>query len=204
MSKMKLYGASSKGGSSFRPLWVFAEAGVTDFEFVPVDMNTNERREEPYLSINPNGQVPSLIVDDTFILLESQAINSYIASKFKPELLGTTDEERARVWQWNLWSILNPQRYFLDLAMELSWAKTNDEKVIAKANEQLARFLKIFDNHLNGKSFVVGEKFTAADINVATTMSYASYSSFDLSPYVNISRWLTEMTSRPAYKEVKA
>ncbi len=200
---MKLYGSSSRGGSSLRPLWVFAEAGVTDFEFVPMDMNTNERRQEPYLSINPNGQVPSLVVDENFVLLESQAINYYIATKFKPELLGVSDEEKASVWQWSLWAILNPQRYFLDLAMEKAWMKTNDEKVIKHAEEQLARFLKIFDNHLAGKDFVVGDNLTLADINVATTMSYADFSSFDLSAYGNIKRWHDSVTSREAYLQAK-
>lgn len=198
---MKLYGSSGRGGSSLRPLWVFSETEAPVL-FVPINMQTNERREEPYIKLNPNGQVPTL-VDGDFVLTESLAINFYIAKKFKPDLLGTTDEEEATVWRWSLWAILNPQRYFLDLAFEIAWAKTNNEAVINKANTELERFLKIFDDYMEGKTYVVGEKFTVADINVATSISYASHTEYDFSRFKNITRWLEFVTSRPAYKIAK-
>ncbi len=95
MPSIKLYGPRS--GSAVRCHWTLAEAGVT-YEAIHVDMQSDERRREPFLSMNPSGQIPVLKVDD-FVLAESLAINNYIAEKYKPELLGDSDEEKALVWQ---------------------------------------------------------------------------------------------------------
>ncbi len=74
---IKLYGSSmSRAG---RSLWALEEAGVK-FEHVPVGF-TGETRKPEYLKINPNGHVPALDDNGTF-LWESMAINLYIAEKY--------------------------------------------------------------------------------------------------------------------------
>ena len=64
------------------------EKGLS-LESVDIDVFTGENRQEPYLSINPTGQTPSLKTDDGAIITESVAIAEYLEELHpKPVLIG--------------------------------------------------------------------------------------------------------------------
>jgi glutathione S-transferase len=96
MPLIEIYGTPF--GSSFRPHWMLAEAGLA-YETKKLDMKGGEHKQSPYLEINPAGQVPAMRYDD-FNLSESAAIVHFLAEKHKPELLGATPEERATALRW--------------------------------------------------------------------------------------------------------
>jgi glutathione S-transferase len=96
---IKIYG--SKKGSAARCLWMLEEVGIT-YEQIELNMKEKEQKQAWYVKLNPNGKVPTL-VDGEFVLWESYAINAYLAERYKPELLGSTIEERSLVNQWTYW-----------------------------------------------------------------------------------------------------
>jgi len=195
MSHLKVYGP--RAGSGLRNYWMLEEVGAA-YEQINIDMRAGEHRSEDFLKLNPTGQVP-VLRDGDFILTESLAINDYLAEKFKPEMAGTTPEERARVCQWSLWAIFNIQKYFSDIAMETVWFNTNNDYVVSKAQQGLERFLPIMEKRLSETKYLAGDTFTIADINVGAGMGYAKYINYDLSKYPNIVKWMSEITSRPAF-----
>ncbi|MEI6510411.1 MAG: glutathione S-transferase family protein [Candidatus Uhrbacteria bacterium] len=196
----KLYGRNA--GSPLRCHWIMHELGLP-FEMIALDMHAKEHKAPEYLAINPTGQVPTLD-HDGFILAESLAINDYLIEYANSDLAGANAQERAKVWQWSLWTILNAQPELLSLAMPkwtgIPLTPENDAAVRAK----LDKHLQILEARLGASAYLAGDRFTVADINAATAIGYASYSGFDLGVYPAITKWLETLTSRPAYLAAKA
>jgi glutathione S-transferase len=194
---MKIYG--SKNSSAGRCWWAAAEAGV-ELEQVPLDFQKNENKAEAYLKINPNGKVPTLI-DGDVVIWESMAINNYILEKAKPDLFGSMDAaSHAHLLQWSYWSIAHLNKAMEPLYMQ-KWTGPLSEEALAKAQEDVAKWMKILDAHLAGKNFVVGETFTIADINVGSVVD-SGEGVLDLALFANVSRWFAALQERPAYKQV--
>lgn len=200
MTTLKLYGPRS--GSSLRTHWVAAELGLA-YDAVPVDFAKGEQRSESFLKINPMGQVPALSEGD-FHLAESMAICSFLIDRAGSDLGGQTPQERAVAWQWSLWAMLNPQPHLSTLASP-AWTKQPLAPAAeAAAKQGAAKYLGILQTHLAGRPFVAGNRFTVGDINVASSLAYAAYSNYDLSPYPAITAWLGRVTDRPAYFKATA
>ena len=198
-SSLKIYGP--RLGSPLRTHWVAAEIGVP-YESVPVDFSKGEHRSDPYLRINPMGQVPAL-VDGDFTLAESMAIASYLIDKAGSDLGGKTPQERARAWQWSLWASLNPHPHLATLASPKWSGQALAPEVEAAAKTAVGRFLPVLDAHLQRHSFIAGTHFTVGDINVACAVSYAAISNYDLSVYPAITAWMGKVMSRPAFQKAK-
>lgn len=192
---IKLFGG--KMGSSLRNHWLLNELEVP-YEFNPVNLKEREHKKNEFLKLNPTGQVP-VLMDGDFVLTESMAINEYIGLKFKPEILGDSPAKKAEAWKWSLWGYLNLQRYFEEGLYQALGIREQSEKNLSAAKEKLEVYLEILENHLIGKKFILGDKFTVADINVGVTMSYAKYSELDWAKYPTTAKWLELITSRPSY-----
>lgn len=102
---MKIYNGNFSA-NALRVRAVAIELGL-DFEIVEINVMGGENNSEDYLTINPNAKIPALD-DDGFILWESRAITSYLASK-KPEAGLYPDDiaTRAIVDQWSYWQAIH-------------------------------------------------------------------------------------------------
>jgi glutathione S-transferase len=196
---IKIYG--SMRSSAARCFWTLEEVGVA-YETQEVNFKEKEHKSDWYMKLNPNGKVPTL-VDGEFVLWESCAINDYIAEKYKPELLGSSVEEKALVRQWTYWSLLHVQKYF-DVVMYFSMFQWGTEEASEKAKVDVVPFLTVLENHLVGKNFMVGETFTLADVNLATIMNIGMSVKIDFSAFPNIMRWMGTMQARPAMAKILA
>ena len=196
---IKLYGPRS--GSALRTHWVAAELGIP-YESVSLDFSKGEHRQDPFLKINPMGQVPAL-VDGDFTLAESMAIGSYLIDQAGSDLGGKTPQERASAWQWSLWAALNPHPHLSTLASPAWTGKPLAGEAEAAAKAAVAKYLPVLEAHLARRSFVAGTSFTVGDINVACALSYAALSSYDLSSYPAITAWMAKVMARPACLKAK-
>ena len=187
---IKLYG--SKMTSAFRCHILLEEMGI-EFEEVPVDFSKAEHKSADFLKLNPNGKVPCLI-DGKLVLWESMAINRYLAGKYKPELLGNTLEQSAKIDQWSYWVILYVQNHLFTLLMN------KDEDVIRQAKEALIPYHQILDDHLARNDYMIGLDFTLADINMGSVILINLLVKNNLSPFPNIGNWLKKMVARPAFQ----
>lgn len=197
MASVSLYGFA--GGTPFRCHWMLKELGVS-YATIPLNMSQGEHKTPEFLAMNPSGQVPVLLHDDV-VLTESLAINFFLGETYRPELLGTTIVDRAQALRWSIWAQLHLDRYFGTIARPF-WTGTHDEPAESAAREALHRFLPIFEAHCAKASFVLGEAFSVADINIGATFRYADMTSYDLGAYPSILAWRARLGERPAYQEL--
>lgn len=190
--------------STGRCLWCLEEAGV-NYEHKNVDLRNKEHKSESFLKINPNGKVPAL-VDGDFTLFESVAINSYIAEKYKPELLGNDINQRAITNQWNLWAIGELQPPVIEVFIQKVFmpAEKRSEAVINQNMEKLPELFNVLENSLANKKFLNGDNFTLADLNVSSVVSIATHIGFDMKNYTHINSWLNAISERPAFRKYTA
>ncbi len=193
-----LYGSART--SAGRCLWCLEETGVA-YENKNVDMRAKEHKSEAFLKINPNGKVPAM-VDGEINLFESMAINFYLADKYKPELLGTTPEERALSYQWSFWSSAELQDPIIQVFIQKVFMPEDkrSQVVIDENMAKIPALLTTLDNALTSKTYLNGKTFTLADLNTMSVVSIAAHIGLNLSQYKNIDSWMKAISDRPAYQ----
>ncbi len=196
---IKIYG--SKASSAGRCVWLMEELGL-EYQIVPLDFQKNEHKSPEYMELNPNGKVPTL-VDGTFTLWESIAINTYLAEKHQPALMGSTPEERALVNQWSLWSAIHLHESMEVLVLK-TWRKEEESDKTKQAREALPRWLTILNNHLSTTDYMVSNRFTLADVTVMSVVNSSKFVGYELSAYPAVMAWMERLSARPAFQKYMA
>lgn len=196
---------------TMRPVWLLRELGV-EYRLEPVIQAY--RLADPdapgapfntaspgFLAINPMGQVPAM-VDADFALSESVAITLYLARKFGGPLAPADAREEALALQWALLGTSEVERSALEIliAHHLVGPDTpGGQSKRAAAREALARPFARIDAHLEGRDWLIGGRFTVADILLAEMVRFAEDEGDWMAGYANLHRWLVAARSRPAY-----
>jgi glutathione S-transferase len=183
-----------------RNIWLANELGIP-FKHVPVTQPYRAHaaplhsRSPEFLKINPNGHVPA-IEDDGVVMFESLAINLYLAKKHGGPLAPASVVEDGQMSMWTIWAITEVEGKALEVM--------RDPKGAATAKEALKAPLAVLDQALAKTGYVVGGRFTVADINVAECVRYAQGAPevFEAAP--NVKRWLAACHARPAFKDMWA
>lgn len=177
-----------------------------DIEEHVVDFSKGEHKSPAYLAINPNGAVPTL-VDGDFALSESRAIMQYLASK-KPEggLLPKDERSRADVTRWQFWDAAHWSPALAGIAFErvLKGMMNLGAPDLAKIEEHLKNFRRwgaVLDGHLDGKTYIVGNTLTVADLTLASSLMYAKQSEIPLNEFGNVEGWFGRIAALDAWKK---
>ena len=130
-------------------------------------------RDPAFLAVNPNGRLPA-IDDDGFHLFESMAINLYLAKKHGGPLARRDTHEDAKMIQWSFWAVTELEKPGLDYLMHTMFLplEKRDASVPQKSLETLKRPIAVLDQALGGTGYLVGDRFTAADLNVGNFLAY--------------------------------
>ncbi len=190
---MKLY--YSPGACSLSPHIVLNEGGFTyDTERVDLATKVTETGAD-YTTINPNGYVPALLLNDGQVLTEGPAITQYLADRVPETRLappaGTI--ERYRLMEWLNFISTELHKGFGPLFNP----RTPDAwKDIVKA--QLARRFDSVSARLEGKTFLMGDDFTVADAYLFTILGWGRHVGIDLAPWPVLTAYLGRVAARPA------
>jgi glutathione S-transferase len=201
MPDLRIYGVART--RAFRALWIAKELGL-NYQHIPVEIGEAGARKPEYLAINPNGRLPA-IDDDGFTLWESLAITLYLAKKHAVgRLYPATLEGEAKAWQWSLWSVQEVDRgvNIWSLHAVRLPPEDRDPQRLAEALKVLEPPFKVLDGALAGRSYLLGEEFTVADLNVAAVISRAI--DMDLSAKPRVREWLKRCLERPAARAARA
>lgn len=193
---MKLF--YKPGACSLAPHIIANEAGL-NVEFIKVDGTTKKTETgQDYLAINPNGYVPALVLADGELMTEASVLVQYLADQ-KPEsgLMPKAGEmERYRVQQWLAFVSTELHKVFGPLF--------NPDAPVAAKDASRAHLSKRFayvDQKLEGRSYLMGDAFSAADAYLWTVLSWTRYIGFDLSPFANLQRFIETVAARPAVQK---
>jgi glutathione S-transferase len=171
-----------------------------------VDLRGGENRREPYLSKVPFGQLPALELDDGTVLSEITAICEYLDETCPgPRLIGETALERAvtRMWVRRLdLNIVEPLVNGFRFSQGLKLFQ-NRIRCIPQAADDLKKtaqeWLSRLDKMIEGRRFVVGERFSLADIFLFGFLDFGTTVGQPLNPgNRNIQAWYERMKDRPS------
>ena len=155
-----------------------------------------------FLALNPNATVP-VVIDDGFVLWESQPVMRYLAAKHDSALWPTELHERARVDQWMSWQSteLNPAWSYPMWALLRKRPGYDDPEKIAQGIHEWNAKMQMVETQI-GKSggFVANGRFSLADIVVALSTHRYAMTPFDKPSFPALEAHYAQMQSRPAGK----
>lgn len=209
---LTIYGVYRSRAS--RNIWLAEELGVP-FKHVPVIQHYRlpdpkppgvlHTRSPDFLKVNPNGHVPS-IDDDGLVLHESLAINLYLARKHGGPLAPKDLAEEGQTCMWALWAATEVETHALNVLYNRlgNPLGPKDPAAADAAILALRGPFSVLDFALAGTGYLVGGRFTVADINAAEIVRYAQAAPelFDAAPAVKA--WLSACQARPAFKKMWA
>ena len=159
-----------------------------------------------FLVINPQGQIPAL-ADDDVVLTESLAITLYIARKSGGPLGPASDLETAQMEQWALFAATSVETPALEMYYPIAEGRADTREgsaLIAVAAEKLRRPLGRLQGWLAAHDYLVGDRFTAADINTAECIRYAQGHVSLLAEFPAVEAWLQRCQARPGFQAMWA
>lgn len=192
-------------GNAARSALALHEAGV---ELVPHAVDLRKPRSAEYLKLNPLGKVPSLL-DGSTSLWESNAINWYVAEKYRPRLLPSTPEGRAAVLRWAFYqaSHVSPAATAVHRSINPAhtryFGQSTDPQEADNGRRELARFLPVLESALTGAEWLVGD-YSLADIAFAPHLGFLLEHGFDFSSTPRVRSWLERIRARPAWQRAHA
>ncbi|WP_431280822.1 glutathione S-transferase family protein [Humitalea sp. 24SJ18S-53] len=195
-----------------RNVWLLHEMG-REFRHVPViqvgrladPASAINTRSADFLAINPNGLIPSMD-DDGLVLHESLAINLHLARKYGGALGPADAVEDSQMGMWTLWAATNVEPHSIQVLYNRA-AKPVAERDAALADASVAALrgpVAVLELHLAQSGFLVGGRFTVADVNVAEVMRYALPAPELFTEAPAVRAWIAACHARPAFKRMMA
>lgn len=187
-----------------------AEKGL-DIETVEIDFGEGAQFTEAFRAINPLCTVPVLRLDDGQCLTTTDGCRSWLEETYPdPPLLGRTAVERAKVSDalhiimvFGQQAVSEALRNSLPAMENRATVGPDDYAQIpdlaARGRARCARFMDLLDDLIGDKSFVVGDAFSAADIDAFIFVNFAKWA--DIEPgdrHANVRRWHETVAARPS------
>jgi glutathione S-transferase len=193
---MKLY--YSPGACSLSPHITALEAGI-NLTLVKVDTKTKKLEDgSDFLAINPKGQVPTLVLDDGDVVTEGPVIAQILADLAPASNLAPGNGTKAR---YKLQEWLNFITSEIHKGYSPLFAPTTPEDYKPVAKAKLADRYALIDRKLAGKPYLLGETFTVADAYLFTVSNWAKFVGLDLSPYANVTAFMSRVAARPKVQQ---
>ena len=195
---LKILGRKTSGNTQ-KVLWCCDELGIA-YEREDVGRGFGKNQEPAYLALNPNGRVPT-IVDDGFVLWESNAIVRYLCARhgmgtlYPPELQRRADMERWMDWQQ---TTLRPQFHALSSALENT--ATHSDAHLDNLKKAIDDTWKILDAQLAKQPFVAGADLSMADIPFCYAINRWYKMPIEHRGLSNVKAWYERLCERPAFR----
>jgi glutathione S-transferase len=192
---MLLYN-SAISGNCYKVRLLFAKLGI-DYERREVDVFDRSDRRELLGDHNPALRVPTLVFDDGRALGESGAILFHFAEG--TDYLPSDAFERAQVLQWMFFEQYNHEP---NIAVVRFWELAGihpPEAELAARRQGGRAALSALDERLTGHDFIVGERYSIADIALYAYTHVAPEGGFELEPYPGVQAWLARIAAQPGH-----
>jgi glutathione S-transferase len=187
---------NSVSGNCYKVRLLFAHLGIP-YERRELSVIDRSNRPEVIGDKNPARRVPTLVLDDGRTLGESNAITFYFAEG--TDYLPDDRFERAQVLQWQFFEQYDHEP---NIAVARFWRIAGIDPPPAELDAKIRggqKALDAMERHLDGRDFLVGERYTIADIALYAYTHVAPEAGFGLEPYPAIRAWLERVAAQPGH-----
>ncbi|MCW8932577.1 MAG: glutathione S-transferase family protein [Gammaproteobacteria bacterium] len=198
--KLTLYGLDKT--RSMRPQWLLEELGL-DYKYIEIDIFNGEGFTKKYKKIHPHGQVPALEIDGK-IMFESGAICHWLTDQFLEKGLAPALDSPLRTeyeqWMFYAPATIEPPAFNYMLHTQIL---PEDRRVqeIADWNEKYyISLLKVLNQLLKGKQYLLGDQFSTADIMLAYLLFWFPDI---LERFTTLQEYCERLSQRKAYLKIK-
>lgn len=188
-------------------LWCMRELDL-EYDRIDAGMAFGRNSEPGYLSMNPNGRVPTL-VDGDFVLWESNSIMRYLALAYGPEspIYPPAPKVRAGVDRWLDWTLSTLQVVNRPVfwALVRTPVEKRDWVAIQKDADAEAVQWRIVDAQVADRRFIEGDEFTLADIAIGVfARRWFGVEGIVKPKLPHLERWFAQFASRPGFAQFVA
>ncbi|AUX25346.1 glutathione S-transferase [Sorangium cellulosum] len=175
-------------------------------EIIRVDLRAGDQKKPDFLALNPNGKVPTLVIDGT-PMFESVAIQIALGERYgvqKGLWPAPGAPERLMALTWLVWgqvSLTGALFHYMANTSEYFPKEMHNEKQAEQALTEVRDLLRILDSRLDGRPYLTGERCTLADLDLASVLGWGlPAAKIDSSEQKNVHGWLGRIMERPAVK----
>ena len=184
-----------------------AELGLAH-EKIQIDLRAGEQKKPEFLALNPNGMVPTLVLDGT-PMFESVAIQIALGERYGVEkgvwpAQGTPEQLKALTWLiWGQNTLGGAMTRYMQNTAAYFPAELHHAGQAEAALKDVHARLAILDAHLAQSAFLAGESFTFADLDVASVLGWGlQMCKVDVAAYPKVGAWLGRASQRPGLRAV--
>jgi glutathione S-transferase len=211
---LKIYGIGASRAA--RPLWAALELGLP-FEHIAQTYKAGATRTPEFLALNPNGHIP-VVVDEraegTVTVWESMACALYIARVHGQAdgqtITPATPREEAEALRWSFWTVTELEKDALTVLMHRMAMPADQRKpeLAEQAESRLKVPLAVLEAHLqaqhaHGQAHLAADRFTVADVCVASVVGWVRPAPALLAQYPAASAWMHACLERSAQKRAR-
>ena len=192
---IKLYG-HELSGNSYKAKLMLSLLSL-DYEWIKVDLLAGAHKQPEFLALNPFGQVP-VLVDENTVLADAQAILVYLGRQYGGEAwLPSEAEAMSRVIRW-LSTTAGEIRQGPE-AVRLYYLFNATSINLEQANQKAAYILTQLNDHLADRQWLELERATIADVAVFPYVALANDGKISLDNYSNVLAWIDRVKHLPGF-----
>ncbi len=199
---MLLYN-SQVSGNCYKVRLLLAHLGL-EVETVETSVVDRSNRAELLGNLNPGLRVPTIVLDDGRPLAESNAILWYFGdgTPYVPD----DAYERAQMLQWQFFEQYSHEPNIAVARFWLAYSGTPERFEAELPSRMKGGYaaLDAMERHLDGRGFMVGDRYSLADISLYAYTHVAREGGFDLDPYPAIRGWLERVAAQPGHLPIDA
>ena len=204
--RLQLYSLPTPNGVKIS---IMLEETGLPYEAHRVSFDANEQNSSAFVSLNPNNKIPALLDPNgpggrPLALFESGAMLVYLAEK-TGQLLPRDAAARYETWQWLMFQMggIGPMFGQLGFFHKFAGKDYEDKRPRDRYAAECTRLLKVLDQRLATRAWIMGEAYTVADIATFPWVRnlvgfYGAGELVGFEAFKNVSRALAQFVARPA------
>ncbi|KAJ3370414.1 hypothetical protein HDU91_006268 [Kappamyces sp. JEL0680] len=180
-----------------------------EYDAYNIAIMNQEQFTTGFTELNPNQKIPVLAdwegkTDKPLRVFESVSILIYLADKYKA-FIPQDFERRTECLNWLIWQVGTAPYIGGGFGHFYKYAPIKIEYAIDRFSMEVKRIIDVLDRHLEGKTYIMGEEYTIADMAnfpwIRTVdVGYNAKEFLDLASYKNVNRWLQTLLQREGVK----
>ena len=172
---------------------------------VTLDLSKGDQKKPAFLALNPNGKVPTLVVDGR-PMFEAVAIMSWLGERFGVEKkLWPAAEDPARLdaLSWSAWTYVSlggsVQRFNI-ASSSMAPKELHHAPIAAAAKQEIEGYFSMLEARLSKQKYMLGDSFSVLDIIVGSMVLWATMCGLQVSSHPALNTWVEQLKARPSIR----